>query len=79
MTPRMINHEAIHSRQMRELLYLPFYLLYVLEWLVRLVQFRGNSFQAYKHISHEMEAYSHDADPDYLRRRRPFAMWRRNN
>lgn len=30
------NHEAIHTAQMKELLYVPFYLLYVLEWLWRL-------------------------------------------
>ena len=33
-----LNHEQIHTRQMRELLYLPFYLIYIIEWLVRLAQ-----------------------------------------
>lgn len=32
-----INHELIHTQQMRELLYIPFYACYVVEWLVRLV------------------------------------------
>lgn len=32
------NHEAIHTKQMKELLYVPFYILYLLEWLYRLIQ-----------------------------------------
>lgn len=32
------NHEAIHTKQMKELLYVPFYILYLLEWLYRLTQ-----------------------------------------
>ena len=34
---RLINHERIHTAQMRELLYIPFYLIYLIEWLLRLV------------------------------------------
>lgn len=48
------NHEAIHTKQMKELLYVPFYILYILEWLYRLTQ-KGN---AYKNISFEKEAYN---------------------
>ena len=35
-TPTDLNHERIHTRQQLELLYLPFFLLYLLEWLFRL-------------------------------------------
>ena len=37
------NHEAIHTKQMKELLYVPFYILYLLEWLYRLTQ-KGNAY-----------------------------------
>lgn len=37
-TPTDLNHERIHTRQQLELLYLPFFLLYLLEWLFRLFQ-----------------------------------------
>ena len=37
-TPTDLNHERIHIRQQLELLYLPFFLLYLLEWLFRLLQ-----------------------------------------
>lgn len=29
------RHEEIHSEQMRELLYIPFYILYVLEFIIK--------------------------------------------
>ena len=28
------NHEAIHTAQMRELLYVPFYIVYLLDWFI---------------------------------------------
>ena len=67
-----LNHEKIHTRQMLELLVLPFYLLYVIEWLVRLCQYR-NSFIAYHNISFEREAYAHGDDLNYLKNRKPFS------
>ncbi|MCR5180588.1 MAG: hypothetical protein K6C30_05170 [Bacteroidaceae bacterium] len=75
-----LRHERIHTRQQRELLFLPFFLLYSLEWLFRLLQtghpFRSSSLlRAYLSISFEREAYSHQHDPRYLSRRPPFA-WR---
>ena len=71
----IINHERIHTAQMREMLFVPFYILYVLEWLFRLVEYR-NQRQAYLNISFEREAYANDHDLSYLRRRKPFSWWR---
>ncbi len=70
------NHEYIHTRQMRELLYVGFYILYVVEWLLRLAIYRNQS-RAYSSISFEREAYGHQADLDYARHRPLFAQWRR--
>lgn len=36
VSEEMINHEAIHTAQMKEMLYVFFYLWYVVEWIVRL-------------------------------------------
>ncbi len=73
---RVLDHEAIHTAQMRELLYVPFYLLYVIEWMVRLVIMR-DSFAAYRSISFEREAYANEgAGAGYLVNRRPFAFLR---
>jgi len=65
-----LNHEAIHTKQMKELLYLFFYLLYGLEWFVKLFFYGKNS---YRNISFEREAYSHAQNFDYLSKRKPFA------
>ena len=68
----LLNHERIHTRQMLEMAILPFYIAYVLEWLVRLPM-RGN---AYRNISFEREAYRHERDLHYLTHRRPYAWLR---
>lgn len=72
VTPELIRHEQIHTRQMAELLFVGFYLWYLIEWLVR-IPMRGN---AYRHISFEQEAYDHMDEPHYLRRRRHYAWFR---
>lgn len=63
-----INHEKIHLRQQLELFILPFYLVYLLEYLVRLGQYR-NSAKAYRNISFEKEAYQNEANLEYLESR----------
>lgn len=77
VTPRLINHESIHTRQQRELLFVPFYILYVIEWLVRLCLNGFHSHKAYRAISFEREAYDNDSNPDYLKIRRNYAQWRK--
>lgn len=73
----VVNHERIHSAQQRELLWIPFYIIYVLEYVVRLIVVR-NREKAYLNISFEQEAYAHGHDLGYLSRRRHYAMWRKN-
>ncbi len=68
---KVINHERIHNAQQRELLFIPFYLLYILEWLWRLVRLRDRK-AAYYAISFEREAYAHGHDLTYLKRRRHY-------
>lgn len=63
-----LNHEKIHSRQIVEMLWIFFYLLYFAEWLIRLVQYRDR-ITAYYNISFEREAYSNDKNLDYLKNR----------
>lgn len=69
-----LNHEAIHDAQAREMLYLPFYVVYVIEWFVRL--FIHGPRAAYRNISFEREAYARQGERDYLTRRRRYAWWR---
>lgn len=74
MPPHSINHEKIHTAQMRELWYVGFYVIYFLEWLVRLVI---TPTVAYRGISFEREAYDNQYDYNYLKSRKRFAQWRR--
>lgn len=75
MTATDLNHEAIHTAQMREMLYLIFYLAYLIEWLWHLVACR-NAKEAYRRISFEREAYANQSDADYLTNRKPFNQYR---
>ena len=74
ITLRDINHEDIHTAQMRELLFIFFYVIYFFEWLIRLM---GPSGTAYRNISFEREAYNHEDDLRYLDKRKHFAQWRK--
>lgn len=63
------NHEAIHTAQMRELLYVGFYFLYIAEWLWYLARLH-NMDAAYRAVSFEREAYGHENDSGYLNTRK---------
>lgn len=66
-----LNHEEIHTAQMKELLYVPFYILYGLFWLIRVLTPPFST--AYYDISFEQEAYDNQDDLDYLKNRKPYA------
>lgn len=64
----MMNHEKIHLRQQAELLVIPFYIWYGLEYLFNLAK-HGSHATAYRNISFEREAYANEANPNYLKNR----------
>jgi DMSO/TMAO reductase YedYZ heme-binding membrane subunit len=68
----LINHEKIHIRQQLELLVLPFFVWYFVEYAVRLLQYK-NANLAYRNISFEREAYANELDLDYLETRTYFS------
>lgn len=63
-----MNHEHIHLRQQLELLILPFYVWYFLEFMIRFVHCKDRKM-AYRNISFEQEAYENENDPNYLKSR----------
>lgn len=67
-----LNHEAIHWEQEKELLIIGFYILYVIEFLYRLIQVR-NWHGAYRSISFEQECYHKERNLDYIKTRPRFA------
>lgn len=70
---KIINHESIHIAQQGELLVIPFYILYVTEWIVKLL-FHGK--KAYYNISFEREAFTNEYDKNYLQTRKPYAWFK---
>lgn len=72
ISPTTMNHEAIHTEQMKEMLYVFFYLWYVIEWLIKLIMFR-NKFSAYYEISFEAEACQNMHDLNYIKNRKRYS------
>lgn len=65
----IINHEKIHLRQQLELLVIPFYVFYMIEFFIRFIQHKNWNL-AYRNISFEQEAYCNEHDVSYLKHRR---------
>ena len=73
------NHESIHTEQMLDFVFgikplqllggIIFYILYVFEWLIRLMLPEN----AYRNISFEKEAYTNDRNQDYIKSRKRFS------
>ena len=68
----LMNHERIHLRQQIELLVLPFFVLYGLDYLVKLIRYRDKNL-AYRNVVFEQEAYENENDLEYLKSR---SFWR---
>ena len=67
-----MNHEIIHTKQMKETLYVFFYVWYLIEWIIKL--FKYKSFNtAYYNISFEREAYKNMYNLRYLDTRKKYS------
>ena len=73
VTDKIINHESIHIEQMKEMLYIFFYLWYVIEWLLRSIVSPWTGGDPYTDILFEQEAYENDDNLDYLKTRKHFS------
>ena len=71
----LINHERIHFKQQIELFILPFYIWYVIEYLIHRISGQTPEY-AYRNISFEKEAYENDDDLQYLEKRKLWAFWK---
>lgn len=77
ITDRLLNHEAIHTAQMKELGYIPFYVLYLIEWFIKLIINKLDNNKAYKSISFEREAYDNQNNLEYLKNRKNYEWLRK--
>ena len=71
----LLQHETIHLKQAIELLVIPFYLFYLLNYGYNRIKF-GNHQTAYMNIIFEREAYANEHNSSYLKTRQMWA-WRR--
>ena len=62
-TPELINHERIHLRQQLEMLIIPFYIWYLIEFYTK----------SYMNVSFEREAYANDKNLNYLKKKKFFS------
>lgn len=69
VSKKTLNHEAIHTEQMKELGYIFFYIWYFIEWLIQLC-LHGKA--AYYWISFEREAYDNESNYKYLNKRKRY-------
>ena len=87
LNPVDVNHESIHWEQEKELLIVGFYILYVLFFLIRLVQYAITGYRlelygfhelglwktAYRCIPFEDEAYCNQSFGGYIKSRSHYA------
>lgn len=72
ITDEVLRHERIHAEQQKEMLILPFYVWYAVEWLCGLLLYMDFK-EAYRGVSFEREAYARQSDEDYLAGRKRWA------
>lgn len=70
-----VRHEAIHWEQQKEMLVLPFFLWYIVEFMINLFKFWDWN-KAYRNISFEKEAYDFEKEKDYLSLRKRFSWFK---
>lgn len=71
---RTLCHEYTHTLQMKEMLYIFFYLWYLIEWFYQLiVSCFIHKVKVYKMICFEQEAYANQNDFNYNKNRKHYA------
>jgi hypothetical protein len=68
----LLRHEYIHGRQQRETLWRAFFMMYLLEFFIKLIYHRS-FYTAYYSLSFERECYQNAHNENYLKKRKPFA------
>jgi len=67
---KTVRHESIHWMQQMEMLIIPFYIWYLVEWLIRIITPPWKT--SYKDISFEREAYDNEKKIGYLDNRKHY-------
>ena len=70
---KLMRHEYIHAMQQKEMLVIPFYIVYLLNYIFNLVYYRLDIKRAYRNICFEREAYENEYDANYLKYRKKWS------
>ncbi len=73
--PVIINHEKIHHRQQLELLIIPYYTWYFIEYWTAMFRNGFKHQKSYMSISFEKEAFAMEKDIHYLQHRKWLSSW----
>lgn len=65
----LMNHEKIHIQQQKEMLVLPFYIFYLIDFGIKFLRFKDKN-KAYRNICFEKEAYANEKNLNYLMKRK---------
>lgn len=78
-----VNHESIHWEQYKETFIIGFFLVYVIEFILKFIlrsftieykkDERSYWNRVYHSLSMEREAYNHQDEPNYIKERKHFA------
>jgi hypothetical protein len=73
----LVRHEQIHFKQATELWVIPFYIMYLIDYLKKRKQYKHvnaniRHFVAYRAMYFELEAFMNDHKEDYLKTRPRF-------
>lgn len=74
----LYNHERIHLRQQLELLIIPFFIWYGVEYLINRIKYKDHN-KAYLNISFEKEAYGNQDNFEYLKTRKWYSFLNKYN
>lgn len=68
----LMYHERIHHMQQLEMLIIPFFIIYGLNYLINLLRYKTHD-EAYRNIIFEREAFANDGVQYYIRNRKVWA------
>ncbi len=72
----IVNHEKIHHRQQLELLIIPYYIWYFIEYWTAMFRNKFKHHISYMSVSFEKEAYANQDNLEYLKTRKWLASYR---
>ncbi len=74
--PHRVNHELIHFIQATELLIVGAWILWLIEYLYARIFLKMSAYDTYHYCALEQEAYLNDSNPDYLKNRKLFSIFK---